>query len=188
MKFLTFLSETNFKVFRLEGKELLKWFSDNRERYFPEKFKYDYDEYLKNKWTFLRAEVLNFRNLLVIFKNNSLKEEPIAVLSYVIRDFYKSHELNEKEKGFVITYIDVLKDFRRIGLSKILIEDLFKLAKEKKLAVLNSEYVSSEGKNLSSVFKKFSDKYGVKFLEHPRNVYGSSVEIEDWDLNRVWLR
>lgn len=69
-----------------------------------------------------------------------------------------------------ICYVSILPEYQNKGISRKLIQLMFKYAKEKKIKILSSSYTSEGFKKIRKVLREESKNFGVDFLDNDRTM------------------
>jgi GNAT superfamily N-acetyltransferase len=84
--------------------------------------------------------------------------------------YYSLNAVNEN--NWSISFLSIDKNYRYNGYSKLIVEEIFKQAQERKLEISTSTYTVLGKEHLQKQFNSISKKYGVKFYDKP----------DDWGL------
>jgi RimJ/RimL family protein N-acetyltransferase len=71
----------------------------------------------------------------------------------------------ESENEYAISYFSIDKSYRNRGYSRMMADELFKLAKEHGLDMTTSSYSFVGFKKLRHLFNEYADKWGVNFRD-----------------------
>lgn len=156
---------------------------------------YDHNEYVQQNFKYFSLEVMQNRDYYIVSDIINGNELPIGVICYVDKEHIINLETYEKKKDFLITYIDIHKNYRRKNLASILANSFFKYAKIKKKNILASIYGTKEGSQyMKPLFEKLAKKFGIRYLENITNLKHTVKEKwfdyydkSTWDLNKMWF-
>lgn len=88
------------------------------------------------------------------------------------------YSMNAKsENNYSISFLSIDKDYRKMGLARLMCDRLFKTAKEKGYDISTSSYTFIGKKFLQHLFNEYSKKYDVKFYDKTEE--DSLIDTED---------
>ena len=86
------------------------------------------------------------------------------------------------ENTYWISFISVDEQHRSKGYSKVLIEEIFKLAKEKKLRIEGSYQTDMGKERIGNYINTIASKYGVEYIPHERDGIKEAIGYRSGDL------
>lgn len=127
----------------------------------------DYISKIENRIRYFRGE-----DLYNIYKTGKSKSDYYIVLyddNYII-GIVKLGSSPYVENRYWISFISVDEQYRSNGYSKILIEEIFKLAKEKNLTIEGSYQTDMGKERIGDYINKVAAKYDVLYVPHERDI------------------
>lgn len=118
-------------------------------------------------------------DLYNIYKTGKSKSDYYIVLyddNYII-GIAKLGSSPYVENRYWISFISVDEQYRSNGYSKILIEEIFKLAKEKNLTIEGSYQTDMGKERIGDYINKVADKYNVLYVPHERDVVKEAMNF-----------
>lgn len=139
----------------------------------------DYISKIENRIRYFRGE-----DLYNIYKTGKSKSDYYIVLyddNYII-GIVKLGSSPYVENRYWISFISVDEQYRSNGYSKILIEEIFKLAKEKNLTIEGSYQTDMGKERIGDYINKVADKYNVLYVPHEKDVVKEAIGYRSGNL------